>query len=272
MAFGLKMAKMPKAEIDRRVREAARILQIGALLDRRPRQLSGGQRQRVAIGRAIGRNPKIFLFDEPLSNLDTSLRVQMRIEIGRLHRELNATMIYVTHDQVEAMTLADKIVALRAGRVEQIGKPLELYKEPANKFVAGFIGSPTMTFLDAHLTEVVGQGVMVALADGTSIRVPRLPSSGAKIGDRVTVGLRPEMITMAGDDTDVAMNGVVQAIERLGSQTFIYSELPDGVWATFEAPRESRVRVGEQVPLRFASSSAHLFGVNEQAFAPIAIS
>src|SRR5437763_2197613 len=172
MSFGLRLKKFPKAEIKERVENAARILDITNLLDRRPKQLSGGQRQRVAMGRAIVRNPKVFLFDEPLSNLDATLRVQMRIELSRLHEELAATMIYVTHDQVEAMTLADKIVVLQAGVVEQAGSPLELYHHPRNLFVAGFIGSPKMNFLPGRIAAVDDAGTTVQLATGSSIMVP----------------------------------------------------------------------------------------------------
>src|ERR1700724_1386545 len=171
MSFGLETARMPKAEIDKRVRKAAEILQITQLLDRRPRQLSGGQRQRVAIGRPIVREPKIFLFDEPLSNLDAELRVQTRVEIAKLHTDIGATMIYVTHDQVEAMTLADRIVVLQAGVVEQEGKPLDIYNKPANRFVAGFIGSPKMNFLDVVATGHDGTRIGIALA-GSRLSIP----------------------------------------------------------------------------------------------------
>ena len=185
MAFGLKLAKVPKAEIARKVQEAARILKLEPLLDRKPAAMSGGQRQRVAIGRAIVRNPKVFLFDEPLSNLDAALRVQMRIEIARMHIEFNATMIYVTHDQVEAMTMADKIVVLQAGIVEQVGSPLELYHHPRNLFVAGFIGSPTMNFLKTEVRAAQADSVTVGLPGGGSISVPVKPGK-CRPGDKVT--------------------------------------------------------------------------------------
>src|SRR5690606_36494569 len=172
MGFALKLAGVAKAERDRKVEEVAKTLQLDQLLDRKPEQLSGGQRQRVAIGRAMVREPKIFLFDEPLSNLDAALRVQMRIELARLHDRLNATMIYVTHDQVEAMTLAHKIVVLRDGRVEQVGSPLELYHHPVNRFVAGFIGSPTMNFIEVKASAVDGDGVTVQFPNGRTVKVP----------------------------------------------------------------------------------------------------
>ena len=201
MIFGLKLAKTDPEEAKRRVGEAARILQLDQLLHRKPRELSGGQRQRVAIGRAITRNPKVFLFDEPLSNLDAALRVQMRIEIARLHQRLDATMIYVTHDQVEAMTLADRIVVLDAGEVRQVGTPIELYQHPANRFVAGFIGSPKMNFLPASL-----------------------PKGFAIPPEAVEVGIRPEHLTLGGGG-DAAIEGKVLTVERLGSESWVYLDL-----------------------------------------------
>src|SRR5690554_2699083 len=195
LAFGLETAKMPKPEIAERVQRAAEILKIEPLLQRKPKQLSGGQRQRVAIGRAIVREPKIFLFDEPLSNLDAELRVQMRVEIAKLHNDLGNTMIYVTHDQVEAMTMADKIVVLNSGVIEQVGAPLELYNTPANRFVAGFIGSPKMNFLDGRIEAIDDSGARVQ-AGGSAIELKR-PLQGAAAGDSVTFGVRPEHITLA---------------------------------------------------------------------------
>ncbi len=264
MTFGLRMAKMPKADIARRLAEAARILQLEPLLDRRPRQLSGGQRQRVAIGRCIVRDPKVFLFDEPLSNLDTALRVQMRIEIARLHRELNATMVYVTHDQVEAMTLADKIVVLRAGRIEQVGAPLELYHAPANKFVAGFIGSPAMNFIPVTVASVAANGVTVTLGSGHSLLVPRRPKGTLAANASVTLGIRPEHLSLtAQGGVEIKLN--VQAVERLGSQTFLYGTLGDGTWVTLEAPGETALAVGSQVSAWIDPAATHLFDSNEQA-------
>jgi multiple sugar transport system ATP-binding protein len=201
MMFGLKLAKTDRALAERRVREAARILQLDRLLDRKPRELSGGQRQRVAIGRAITRDPKVFLFDEPLSNLDAALRVQMRIEIAKLHRRLDATMIYVTHDQVEAMTLADRIVVLDAGEVRQVGTPIELYQHPANRFVAGFIGSPKMNFLPATY-----------------------PKGFAIPHEAVEVGVRPEHLRL-GEPGDASVEGRVLAVERLGAESWVYVDL-----------------------------------------------
>ncbi|GGA02874.1 ABC transporter ATP-binding protein [Elstera cyanobacteriorum] len=270
MTFGLRMAKMPKADIARRLAEAARILQLEPLLDRRPRQLSGGQRQRVAIGRCIVRDPKVFLFDEPLSNLDTALRVQMRIEIARLHRELNATMVYVTHDQVEAMTLADKIVVLRAGRIEQVGAPLELYHAPANKFVAGFIGSPAMNFIPVVLASVGENGITVTLGTSDNLLIPRLPNGPSAPTGRLTLGIRPEHLSLTPQGgTELKLS--VQAVERLGSQTFLYGTLADGAWITVEAPGETTFAVGSQVSAWIDPAAVHLFDSHDQALPRIAV-
>ncbi len=265
MSFGLRMAGAPKEEIQRRVENAARILQLEALLDRRPRQLSGGQRQRVAIGRCIVRDPKVFLFDEPLSNLDTALRVQMRIEIARLHRELGATMIYVTHDQTEAMTLADKIVVLRAGRVEQVGPPLELYHRPANRFVAGFIGSPAMNFLDVVATGTDGaRQVTVTLPGGANLSVAVQPPPGLAAGQTLSLGVRPEHLRLC-DAGPQALSATIQAVERLGSQTFLYAALSTGTWITVEAPGDFTAPIGSQIHVLPDAGQCHLFGADEQA-------
>ncbi|MFA5469023.1 MAG: sn-glycerol-3-phosphate ABC transporter ATP-binding protein UgpC [Sphaerochaetaceae bacterium] len=223
MAFGLKIRKFPKEEIDQRVREAARILDIEQLLDRKPKALSGGQRQRVAVGRAIVRKPKVFLFDEPLSNLDAKLRVQMRAEISSLHNRLKATMIYVTHDQVEALTMADKIVVMKDGVIQQIGGPLELYNSPSNKFVAGFIGSPPMNFMTVTIVEEEKQ----LYADEGSFRI-KLNAEQNKllkpyIGKQVTFGIRPEDVKFVDSKIDnETINGQVGVIEPLGSETHVY--------------------------------------------------
>ncbi|PKL13931.1 MAG: glycerol-3-phosphate ABC transporter ATP-binding protein [Spirochaetae bacterium HGW-Spirochaetae-8] len=223
MAFGLKIRKFPKEEIDQRVREAARILDIEQLLDRKPKALSGGQRQRVAVGRAIVRKPKVFLFDEPLSNLDAKLRVQMRAEISSLHNRLKATMIYVTHDQVEALTMADKIVVMKLGIIQQIGGPLELYNEPNNKFVAGFIGSPPMNFMSVDIT---AEGKQLFADEGT-FRI-KLTAEQNKllanyVGKKVTFGVRPEDVKFSDNAiADETINGQVSVIEPLGYGTHIY--------------------------------------------------
>ncbi|WP_343315632.1 sn-glycerol-3-phosphate ABC transporter ATP-binding protein UgpC [Brucella sp. BE17] len=256
MAFALKLAGLAKAERDRKVEEVAKTLQLDALLDRKPRQLSGGQRQRVAIGRAMVREPKIFLFDEPLSNLDAALRVQMRIELARLHERLNATMIYVTHDQVEAMTLADKIVVLRDGRVEQVGSPLELYHHPVNRFVAGFIGSPTMNFLDVKARAVDADGVTVELGGGRTVKVP-VKGDGISEGAALVLGIRPERLHPA---TDGVLDGEVSVVERLGGQTYLYvqSDAADGFLVS-EAGGDSTVQLHDPVKLGFVAADALLF-------------
>jgi multiple sugar transport system ATP-binding protein len=265
MAFGLKLAKLGKEGIDERVREAARILQIEHLLDRKPRQLSGGQRQRVAIGRAIVRDPKVFLFDEPLSNLDAALRVQMRIEIAKLHHALDATMIYVTHDQVEAMTLADRIVVLNAGVVEQFGAPLELYHHPQNLFVAGFIGSPRMNFLPGEVASGSDNAVTVRLADGNTVVAP-VGRDGARPGEKVTVGMRPEHL-LEGGGGDAELKGKVVAVEHLGGETYIYLERGGDHPLVVKAAGDSEVRVAEVLPIGVPASACYLFDSDGQAFA-----
>src|SRR5213595_653224 len=220
MAFGLKMRKFPKPEIEKRVKDAAEILGIQDLLKRKPRQLSGGQRQRVAVGRAIVRHPQVFLFDEPLSNLDAKLRVQMRVELKKLHQRLGTTAIYVTHDQVEAMTLGDRVVVMRDGWVQQVGDPMTLYNEPANRFVAGFIGSPAMNF--ANVRVAAENGGIWAEGDGIRLKVPGHMSNrvGGHAGKAVTLGIRPEDMRIARDSDPAEMNigAVVEVVERLGSE------------------------------------------------------
>ena len=247
MGFGLKMTGHPKADIERKVAEAARILKLEPLLDRKPKALSGGQRQRVAIGRAIVRGPEVFLFDEPLSNLDAELRVEMRVEIARLHREIGATMIYVTHDQVEAMTLADKIVVLRAGRIEQVGKPLDLYNNPDNRFVAGFIGSPAMNFVagvaEAGAVSVKGLGGSVQTSVG-------LPAAGAE----VTLGLRPQHMKIADGATHR-----VELTEALGGVSYVHLTGPSGEKLIIERHDQVSLEPGAMVGVSFDARDAMLF-------------
>mgnify|MGYP000978456246 FL=1 len=225
MSFGLKLKKTPKDEIDRRVREAAEKLEITELLDRKPKEMSGGQRQRVALGRAIVRNPDVFLFDEPLSNLDAKLRVSMRLRITQLHKELKTTMIYVTHDQVEAMTMGDRITVMRSGKIMQVDTPLNLYHYPANKFVAGFIGSPTMNLIDGELKEENGK-IYFSL-DGTLIEILGEKANKLKshIGKKVTFGMRPESITVAEKEDSVSKKGKVSVVEQMGNEEYIYFSL-----------------------------------------------
>ncbi|MDP8032723.1 maltose/maltodextrin ABC transporter ATP-binding protein MalK [Pasteurella atlantica] len=226
MSFGLKLAKASKTDIDKRVNQVSEILQLAHLLERKPKELSGGQRQRVAIGRTLVSQPEVFLLDEPLSNLDAALRVQMRVEISKLHKRLNRTMIYVTHDQIEAMTLADKIVVLKAGGVAQVGKPLELYHYPANRFVAGFIGSPKMNFLPVKVIDVREGGVKIELPDSTHLNfwVP-VESAGVKVGDNLSLGLRPEHL-LPSDQAEICIKGKVKVVEQLGNETQIHIEMP----------------------------------------------
>jgi multiple sugar transport system ATP-binding protein len=263
MAFGLKLAGAKKPEIDQAVRNAAKILHIDHLLERKPKQLSGGQRQRVAIGRAITRKPKVFLFDEPLSNLDAALRVKMRLEFARLHDELKTTMIYVTHDQVEAMTLADKIVVLSAGNLEQVGSPTMLYHAPENRFVAGFIGSPKMNFLDGVVQGVTRDDVLVRYETGETQRVAVDPGR-AKEGDKVTVGIRPEHVHVDSSEFGVSAN--TMAIESLGDSAYLYAEsnvAPDGLIARI--PPLERHQKGAAVKLGATPDHCHLFDSDGQA-------
>ncbi|MBQ0943643.1 sn-glycerol-3-phosphate ABC transporter ATP-binding protein UgpC [Ideonella sp. 4Y16] len=256
MAFGLSLAGTERAELHRRVTQAAEILQLGPLLERLPKALSGGQRQRVAIGRAIVRRPQVFLFDEPLSNLDAALRVQMRIELARLHAEMQATMVYVTHDQVEAMTLADRIVVINQGRIEQVGTPLSLYHHPRNLFVAGFIGSPRMNFLPARAGHEPGRFV---LANG-GIEVAGIALPGLAPAAAVTLGIRPEHIELA-DDTSGAVPGRVEVIEHLGNETFAHLDIGDDAQALLVArlDAESAVVRGQRLWLRLPSQRLQVF-------------
>jgi multiple sugar transport system ATP-binding protein len=247
LAFGLETAKVPKDEIKQRVTRAAEILQIVPLLQRKPKQLSGGQRQRVAIGRAIVREPKIFLFDEPLSNLDAELRVQMRVEIAKLHNDLGNTMIYVTHDQVEAMTMADKIVVLRLGVIEQAGAPLELYNNPRNLFVAGFIGSPKMNLLT---TSAQGAGLQVA---GGNLALQR------NIAGATTLGIRPEHITIADGSGTKLADVRVDLVENLGGQTVVYATTADGQPLTIVLEGQRRFELGSTVSAYIDPARVHLF-------------
>ncbi|MGO8466148.1 ABC transporter ATP-binding protein [Rhizobium leguminosarum] len=223
MGFGLRMAKRPKAEIEAAVARAAKILRITDQLEKRPKQLSGGQRQRVAIGRAITRSPDVFLFDEPLSNLDAALRTQMRVELSSLHAELGATMVYVTHDQVEAMTMASRIVVLNQGVIEQVGSPLELYRNPDNLFVAGFLGAPRMNFLGVTVDEVSGRNVTVSAPGLVPVTVELAEATVLAKGASLTLGVRPENITMVADGAQGgAINGAVRLVEHLGRETILY--------------------------------------------------
>jgi multiple sugar transport system ATP-binding protein len=265
MAFGLKMRKFPKAEIAKRVQDAAEILGIQELLKRKPRQLSGGQRQRVAVGRAIVRHPQVFLFDEPLSNLDAKLRVQMRVELKRLHERLETTAIYVTHDQVEAMTLGSRVVVMRDGWVQQVGEPMEIYSRPQNRFVAGFIGSPAMNFIPTTITEQ--NGALFAEASGLRMKVPadRVARMGAYKGQTVTLGIRPEDLRVGGDTPgDYAFDATVDVVEPLGSEILLDVTLAgQSVVARVEPGVQARPH--EKIRLAFVPERIHFFDAKTEA-------
>ena len=263
MAFGLKLEKRSKDEINERVQEAARILQIEDYLHRKPKQLSGGQRQRVAIGRAITRKPKVFLFDEPLSNLDAALRVQMRVELAKLHDQLNATMIYVTHDQTEAMTLANDIVVLDEGIVSQKGSPMELYNNPNNLFVGGFIGSPKMNFISSKITSKSGDKTEVDIMGSSKISIPKTSASASE-GDSVELGIRPEHL-IVNQSGDASWESKVFVVEKLGSGTFLYLE-KEGEPLVVETDGDSNIKVGDTVKVGFDAERCHLFDSSKQAF------
>ncbi len=266
MSFSLKLAGVSQTERQQRVDEAARILNLEDLLDRKPKDLSGGQRQRVAIGRAIVRHPKVFLFDEPLSNLDAALRVRMRLELTRLHRQLGATMIYVTHDQVEAMTMADRIVVLRAGIVEQVGSPMELYRSPCNLFVAGFIGSPKMNFLEGTVRDVNPLGITVAMCRNTLLQVP-FAAPAAHTGSEVTIGLRPEHLTLAPAAQD-SIPAQVQVVEHLGNESYLHVLAESGENMTVRVNGETEIQPEDQVHLLPHADRIQLFDAQGQSMRP----
>ena len=256
MEFGLKIQGMAKEERDARVQTAAEILQITDLLDRKPKAMSGGQRQRVAIGRAIVRDPECFLFDEPLSNLDAKLRVQMRQELTELHQRLKTTMIYVTHDQVEAMTMADKIVVLQSGYVEQVGSPMELYHRPNNRFVAGFIGSPAMNFLDVPVT-ANGKTATVTLPGGDTLNIA-LREALADFDGTLTLGIRPEHLGYAGRAKAATITGHIRMIERLGAESFAYVRCGD-VDLNVKSDGDAKTATGDEVKIALSPKRVHLF-------------
>jgi multiple sugar transport system ATP-binding protein len=257
MSFALRLSKMDQRAIDEKVGRATKILALEPYLDRKPSALSGGQRQRVAIGRAITREPRVFLFDEPLSNLDAALRAATRLEIARLHQELNATMIYVTHDQVEAMTLADRIAIFNEGRIAQIGKPMELYHRPVNKFVAGFLGMPQMNFFDATV-----DGGSVRLGNGNSVSIP----GASQLNGKVTIGIRPEHLRVCdGDGTGETVSGKLSVVERLGSETYAYVDVPQVGSITVRADGDFERRAGRDICIRLDLTHAHVFDASGAA-------
>ena len=272
MGFGLKMAKRPQTEIDAAVKRAAEILRISDQLDKRPKQLSGGQRQRVAIGRAITRAPEVFLFDEPLSNLDAALRTQMRVELSTLHQQLGSTMIYVTHDQVEAMTMASRIVVFNKGIIEQEGAPLHLYHNPANQFVAGFLGAPRINFVNAKLSSLRDGIAEVALeGGGATVLVPVADVGDLKAQADLTLGIRPESLKIgaSSEDAAISFDGRVRLVEQLGRETILYVDAgPLATVGSESGTRNFTVQLGnatgfsadEQIKLSASTSSLYLFG------------
>ena len=258
MAFGLKNARVARDEIDRRIDDAAKVLEIDHMLDRKPAAMSGGQRQRVAIGRAIVKHPKLFLLDEPLSNLDAALRLRTRVELAQLKQKVDAAVIMVTHDQAEAMTLADRIVVIDERRIQQVGPPMEIYSRPANVFVAQFVGSPAMTLAPAELLNGEGEFAQVKLSDGstveTKVRRELLPQR-----ETLRVGLRPEAVRVGGGK-QMTTKARVDLVERLGERTLVYARLADGQPITAEDQGYSKVKIGDEVPLKIDGSAAHLFG------------
>jgi ABC-type sugar transport system ATPase subunit len=265
LSLGLRLKKVPRQEIDRRIAWAGGILGLEPLLDRKPKQLSGGQRQRVAMGRAMVREPKVFLFDEPLSNLDAGLRAQMRIEIGSLQRRLKTTTIYVTHDQVEAMTLGDRIVVLAESRIQQIGEPIDIYRAPANRFVAGFMGTPRMNFVEGRLQQE--NDGLVFVAEGARVKLLRPPVTTIEVSEPMTLGIRPEDLLISstpdrsgGAPTD-ALRGRVVLVERLGGSTNVHFDAgPHRMMAS--ASNDSLPDVGEDIVVRMRAERVHLFGVD----------
>jgi multiple sugar transport system ATP-binding protein len=259
MAFGLRNIKVAPDVINRRIAEAARMLEMEALLDRRPAQLSGGQRQRVAIGRAIVKEPKAFLFDEPLSNLDAALRARTRVELAELHQRLRSTMIYVTHDQVEAMTLADRIVVLNNCRIEQVGSPVEVYARPASRFVATFVGSPAMNIVPVTVSGS-GDRLNARLNDGSLVEIPAAPADM----DWRVLGVRPESLTVVAEGGETSATATV--VERLGERTLIYARLADGTQVTAQDRGLSNVEPGSTIRLKFDTASLHLFAAGGSAW------
>ena len=279
MGYSLRIHKVPKDEIDRQIKEVAKALQLEHLLDRKPKQLSGGQRQRVAIGRAIVRKPKVFTFDEPLSNLDAELRVEMRLHIARMHQEMKTTMVYVTHDQVEAMTLADKIVVMNFGKIEQVGAPMDLYHNPCNKFVAGFIGSPKMNFISSEIKSLNGDTVNIDFA-GKEFPIPA-NNEGLKVGDKVTVGIRPEYLSIGGaqkalekfgGEPTVSLLFDSDVMERLGNNTYMYGTCCGQDNFKIIMPGDVNAQTGNEIELNCLAKNCLLFNEKDERIYPVGVS
>jgi len=264
MSFGLRNARVPREEIASRVAEAARVLEIEQHLAKKPGQLSGGQRQRVAIGRAIVKQPKLFLLDEPLSNLDAALRMRTRVELAQLRQRVDAGVIMVTHDQAEAMTLADRIVVMHDRRIQQVGPPMEIYSRPANSFVARFVGSPAMTLAPAEPVPGDGAYARVRLGDGTEVET-RVPRAGLPATGPLQLGLRPESVTVGGADGGVT-TATVELVERLGDRTLVYTRLADGLEVIAEDEGNSRLQMGETVRLSINGAATHLFDADGRGY------
>lgn len=259
LGFGLKIAKQKKAEIKKRVLEVAKFLKLDELLDRKPKALSGGQRQRVAIGRALVREPKIFLFDEPLSNLDASLRAEMRVELAKLHNNLGNTMIYVTHDQIEAMTLADKMVILKDGAIEQVGAPLELFNNPVNKFVAGFLGQPPMNFIKVKSAKTEGDALKAELPDGKIVSVNCAPDNQRDLSD-MELGVRPENIALTTSEDGIRFK--ISVVEQLGDETILYGHISDGQPMTIQLAGQSRYKSNQEIRVELSTAAPVIFDKN----------
>jgi multiple sugar transport system ATP-binding protein len=268
MAFGLRNARVPKDEIDRRIIDAAKVLEIDSMLDRKPAQMSGGQRQRVAIGRAIVKQPSLFLLDEPLSNLDAALRLRTRVELAQLKQKVDASVIMVTHDQAEAMTLADRIIVINDRQIQQVGPPMEIYNRPANIFVAQFVGSPSMTLAPAQLGDS-GEFATLTLGDGATVAT-RVPSARLPKGSDLRVGLRPEAVRVGGRGKSATTKAKVELVERLGERTLVYGRLSDGLAITAEDEGNSTIKIGDEVPLKIDGASAHVFGPDGTGYHAVA--
>lgn len=266
LSFALRLAKVPDNEIQEKVRSVSASLQLDPLLDRKPKELSGGQRQRVAIGRAIVRQPKVFLFDEPLSNLDAALRVQMRLELARLHKKLGTTMIYVTHDQIEAMTLADRVVILNAGQIEQVGTPLELYRQPNNRFVAEFIGTPKMNLIDVD-SFAEKDGILTLNLLNSSVTFPANRIKGS-LPKAITLGIRPEHLSLVEENGDIT--GRVELVEHLGSESYAHIQLSNDQMIILKASARSVLKDDDVVHINIDSSEAILFNQDDQVISIIA--
>jgi multiple sugar transport system ATP-binding protein len=267
MAFGLRNARVPSDEIERRIADAARVLEIDTMLDRKPAAMSGGQRQRVAIGRALVKQPSLFLLDEPLSNLDAALRLRTRVELAQLKQKVDASVIMVTHDQAEAMTLADRIIVMNDRQIQQVGPPMEIYNRPQNVFVAQFVGSPAMTLAPARQVEG-GEFATLQLGDGSVVET-RVPAGQLPVSGDLRLGLRPEAVRVGGR-ANATVTAKVELVERLGERTLVYARLADGLAITADDEGDSKVKMGDEVPLSIDGGAAHVFGPDGSGYHSVA--